>query len=138
MPLSQFQDPNSSMLYNSKYNYLFKYFQSQPNASVLQYSETEVYSATCIIWFNTNGKKNQVSIDPSGNTMTTVHLTIVNPLHFGCSLTTQMSSVHTDVLAFSVEGVSPTSVWHLELRNAWSAQTSTSLFFFHLHWLASC
>ena len=35
--------------------------------------------------------------------MITVHLTTANPFHFGCSLVTQMSSVHINVQASSVE-----------------------------------
>ena len=68
--------------------------------------------------------------------MITAHLTTANPFHFGCSLVTQMSSVHMNVQAFSVEGVSLTSVWQLEHHSVWSAQTSTSLFSYHLPWLA--
>ena len=56
--------------------------------------------------------------------MTIAHLTTANPLHFGCNLSILMSSVHINILAFSVEDASLTSVWQLEHHSVWSAQTS--------------
>ena len=44
--------------------------------------------------------------------------------------------MHTNIQDFSVEDASLTFiVWQLEHPNVWSAQTPTSLFSYHLHWL---